>query len=135
MISEGKHKAVAIASDIQFGKTKSGIYQVAVPFAIEEGDDAGSVITYFGFFSEAARDRTIESLRRCGWTGDDVTNLGPMNRPVELVVEHDEYNGKVSAKVKWVNSLGGVKLKEQLDESEMESFAAEMKSLISGAPF
>ena len=135
MISEGKHRAVAVASDIQFGKTGTGTNQIAVPFAIEDGPDAGSVITYFGFFSEAARDRTIESLRRCGWTGDDLRDLGPMNRPVEIVVEHDEYNGKVRPKVKWVNSLGGVKLKDQLDESEMDSFADEMKSIISGAPF
>lgn len=134
MIQPGKYTAVAVAEDVQWGKTKTDKVQVAIPFRIEEGQHAGHTITWFGFFTEKARERTLESLRFCGWKGNDLANLGPLDQQVEIVVDEEEYDGKVRTKVQWVNRLGSgkVKLNETLDPNELRTFAAEMRGLAQG---
>lgn len=142
MIATGRH--TAICRSIQFGTTKTGNTQCAVEFEIVGDDeDRGGSITWFGFFTEKTFDRSIESLRHMGWTGDDLAELpalaesGGLATEIEIVVDHEEFNEKVQAKVKWVNRVGGggrVKLEKPIEGSDLRSFAAQMKSRISAAP-
>lgn len=138
IVAEGRHPA--ICRSIQFGKAGTGNVQIAIGFEIvDEGSpDNGSNITYFGSFSDAAIEFTVQALRNCGWTGDDLVELpaladsGGLAETVSLVVAHEEYDGKLQAKVKWVNKPGSgrVKLKDPLDEGGIRNFAMQMRGKI-----
>ena len=107
MIPEGTYRARA--TDGHLGYTSKGNEQVVVTFAITGGPHEGQAVTWFGFFSDACFDRTIRSLRHCGWQGNDVSDLtGIDTRDVDIVVEHNEYKGKITPRVSWVNQIGGL---------------------------
>src|SRR4051794_18119735 len=106
MLKAGTYRARGVESDL--GIAQTGKEQVFVKFAITSGPEEGQHVTWFGYFNtpENAK-RTIESLRTCGWTGTDITELTGIDaNEVELVVEHEEYNGKTRAKVRWINEIG-----------------------------
>ena len=134
MIGEGVF--LAVAKDVQWGETKNGKKQVAVQFELLSGDDMGQTVTWFGYFTDGTWKRTMESLRYMGWRGDDLSDLGPLDQQVEIVVELDEYNGKIRPKVQWVNRPGGgrVKLEKPLGDSELKKFAAQMKQRAKSVP-
>lgn len=140
MINIGKYPA--ICRSIQFGETSTGKEQAAIEFElIGDHADSGQSITAFLFFTEKTLSRTVESLRHLGWTGDDLSELpalaadGKLGQEVEIVVDHEEYEGKVSAKVKWINRPGGgsIKLEKPLDDAGLRTFAARMKASIRSA--
>jgi len=136
MIPAGIYTAKATGS-FDFGTSSGGTEQVAVEVEILEGNEAGHFMTWFGFFTEKTSERTVESLRLLGWQGDDITKLeGLGSRRVSIVVEHEEYQGKVSAKIQWVNRLGGlgVKLKAPMDDAAKRKFAAKMKGFAKAKP-
>lgn len=78
----------------------------------ENDPDYRRTATRFLYFSEKALPFAIKELRALGWTGDDIAELeilaanGELANEVEIVVEHEEYKGKVRDKVKWINSPG-----------------------------
>lgn len=142
MIAAGLHRA--LAQSIQFGHAGADDKpQVAVEFKfVDENDaDCGYSITWFGFFTDKTLKRTIESLRYIGWKGDDLAELptlaetGMLADEVDLVVEHDEYEGATRAKVAWVNKPGGgrVQLAKPMEVDSLKSFAARMKGSIAAA--
>ena len=60
-----------------------------------------------------------------------VTSIGGPDAPeVSLVVENEEYEGKWSTKIKWVNSPGGLAMKSQLPADKAKAFAAKMKGQV-----
>jgi hypothetical protein len=138
MIAIGTHRAVV--QSIQFGHASTGKEQVVVEFRLtdEHDPDVDQSVTYFGYFTDATFARTIESLRYCGWAGDDLSELpaladsGALANEVHLVIDHEEYEGKLQVKVKWVNRAGGGKLTlaQPMEASSLASFAARMKSSI-----
>ena len=132
MISEGKVTARATGASI--GLTLGNKEQVGIAFDLLDGPDAGQSITAYGSFSGAALPYTLEKMRTAGWRGDDLADLssigGPKTPDVQLVIEHEEYNGKLSAKVKFINSLGGVAMKEVLDAKAAQTFAARMRGAV-----
>ena len=112
----------------KIGTTSKGDPQVEVRF---ENDD-GEHISYFGYFSSKALPFTLKTLKTCGWDaaehGMDVTSLhgstALVGKQVEVVVEDNEYNGKVNQKVAWVNSLG-------LTLDEVKAIGEKLKGAIS----
>lgn len=136
MIEAGKYYARAVGAAV--GKANTGTDQIAVQFEITSaGEFTGHSITWYGYFTDAAFNRTIESLRTAGWKGTDLADLsdfGPDNQTVcEIVIEHEpDQNGKLRARVKWVNreNGGGPALKNQLAGNDLKSFAARMKGKI-----
>lgn len=131
---------IARAEQWGIGETDGGKPQVAVGFQIlTEGADL-SYITWHGYFTEKTTERTIESLRLCGWAGDDLTEIAESNpaanlgaNEVELVIEDETYDGKTRAKVQWVNRIGGaLALKAPLAGDKLKAFAAEMRGTIRG---
>lgn len=128
-IPQGKYRARAKNAD--FGFTLNGKEQVLVTFDLLDPDYDGETISWFGYFTDKTQERTMQALRYCGWQGDDVTNLdGISDQEVELVIEHETYEGKTRAKVKWVNRLGGgVTMKAPMAEAQRKAFAAKMKAL------
>jgi hypothetical protein len=113
------------------GETGGGNPQIAVEFEILTPDTPEKVLTWYGHFTEASADRTIESLRHMGWTGNDFEVLeGLDTNEVDLVVEEEDFEGKVSTKVQWVNRVGGVAIKTPLAGDKLKSFAAAMRGRI-----
>lgn len=126
---EGVYRARA--SSWGLGESKSGKEQLAIEFRLTDPEAPTKLITAFLFFTEKTFDRTIESLRHCGWQGDDLTNLSGLDaNEVDLVLEEEEYEGKRQTKVKWINRCGGLTLKAPLSEDKARTFAASMRDRI-----
>jgi len=131
VISAGPHRAAVTGDgeDYQWGKTQGGKVQIVVRVKTLEGESSGQTISWFGYFTPKTEERTMQSLRYMGWKGNDLMNLGALRQEFEIVVEHEEYEGRLRAKVAWINRLGGgqVKLKNPMGDDELRHFAAQMK--------
>lgn len=137
-------KAYAISTEQ--GMAKNGTEQIAVTFQIVDEDEDGTRgplhgqrRVWYGFFTEKAADRTLESLQHCGWSSDelkDIINLDDegcrraLPNVVELVIENETYNGRTVEKVRWVNAIGEGRsaIKNKADDKEVQSLSARMKS-------
>src|SRR6185437_16355806 len=123
----GKHPAKAIPG-AAIGAASTGTEQIGVPCEFVDGPNKGMQITWYGYFSDSAIDRTFESLRTLGFKGDDLGDLSSLGSPdapvVQLVLENEDYNGQTQVKVRWVNKLGGAAMKNAFDDSQRQSFAA-----------
>jgi hypothetical protein len=129
LIPEATYPARAV--EYEFGTSDNGTEQIGVSFRITQGDYAGRVLTWYGFFNTPENaQRAIKSLRACGWKGDDLATLtGLTENDVNIVVEVDDYQGKVTNKVAWVNGAG-VAMKNVMTEQQKKALAARMKGLI-----
>ena len=134
MIDAGTSRAKARRAAL--GKSSTGKEQVAVEWEMLDAPSGQSSITSYHYFSsEKAIEIAMDQLRAGGFKGDDLSDLSSLypdaNPPeVELVVAHEEYNGKWSAKVRYVNSLGGLAMAHPLDETQAKAFAARMRGAI-----
>lgn len=131
MLDAGTYRAHAIEAAL--GETDTGKEQVAVRFSLL--DHENTEITWYGYFTEKTAPVTLKALRTAGWRGTDLMDLSDLCNPdstpeVFLVVEHEEYEGKTSAKVRWVNGAGGLALKKALDPNKAKVFAARMRGQI-----
>jgi hypothetical protein len=131
MLDAGTYRAHAIEAAL--GETDTGKEQVAVRFALLDQENVE--ITWYGYFTEKTAPVTLRALRTAGWRGTDLMDLADLCNPestpeVFLVVEHETYEGKTSAKVRWVNGAGGLALKKTLDPNKAKVFAARMRGQI-----
>lgn len=123
---QGTHKARA--KEWALGLSQTGKEQIAVLFEITSGPHAGKSITWFGYFTDQTVDRTLESLRHCGWDSDSLADLdGLGENEVVLVVEDETYEGKTRSRVKWVNRESRLALKDQMSAAQVQAFAARMR--------
>jgi hypothetical protein len=145
MIAPGTYSAVVVPQTdggvelaARFGESnKKGTPFVLVAFEILSGPFAGQRISWFGYFTDATIDRTIESLRACGFTGDDLAAMGAQRPDIEvqIVVEHEEYEGKKRAKVQWVNAASrGINIEKPMDAKALGLFSARFKSKLKTIP-
>lgn len=130
MLNQGKYPARATQWDLGFAST--GSEQIAVLFEITAGEELGRSITWYGYFTDATYERTVESLRTMGWQGNDLATIDGLDaHEVQIVVEHepDDKGGPPRARVKWVNKLGGsLALKTVMDDRQKQEFARKMKA-------
>jgi len=118
----------ARAREWALGQSNNGKDQIAILFDIVAGEHAGKSITWFGYFTDATTERTLESMRHCGWDGDDFVSLDGLNaNEVELVLDEETYEGKTRTKVQWVNRTGRLSLKNAMDKQQQQAFAAKMR--------
>jgi hypothetical protein len=144
LIPPGKYRAKALSTS--FGHTKNGNEELVIKFQITEGPQAGSVTYGRLYFTDAAAARSTEALGYLGFSGDflelcephpDASGILPGECQIE--VEHSEYQGKTSDRVKWINALygkGGGAMKpagNPLDDAAKREFAARMRAM-TGAP-
>lgn len=135
-IAAGKYRGKA--KEWGIGKAGTGTVQVAIRFDLLDVVSEQGVcdsINYYGALSEAAYPFTVKALRACGWQGCDLTELennggGLDAQEVQLVVELEDYNGETRAKVRWVNTLGGLAMKDTLEGDSLKAFATQMKGKI-----
>lgn len=126
MIPAGKYRARGINAAL--GKTSKGNPQVGVEFNLLD-DEEGRTITWYGYFTDKTKESTFKALRTCGWEGDDLSNLNGIGiNEVHLVIEHDTNDkGERYARVRWVNSTGGLAMKDTLGTEDAKAFAARMR--------
>ncbi len=119
---------VARAVDIDLGYTSKGTPQYAVVFQKESKE----TITWYGYMTDASAERTLESLRYCGWRGmgPGAVTVDDLPEEVEIVVDDEEYNGEVYSRVKWVNQRSGrAALKDRMNDNQRRDFSAKFKNL------
>lgn len=132
MLNEGKY--TARAAELAWQTAQNGNTYLTLRFTVTDGESAGESATKNMFFSEKALQRTVEDLRLLGWTGDDPSTITPSDiaNEASITVEHETYtvNGedRTAARVKWINSLHG--LKSSADPSAVASFGAQLKARI-----
>lgn len=131
--NETRNKRYLRGKPMEFGlgETQGGREQVVVRFDITTPEAPEHSLTWYGYFTEASASRTVESLRYCGWAGDDLTDiqLDP-NIEVELVVEDEFYSGQWRTKVQFINRAGGLAIKAPLSGDRAKAFAASMRATI-----
>jgi len=135
MITPGTHRARALSAGL--GYSSNGKEQVGVDFQILEGEHEGEHITWWGYFTEATVDKTVEALRTCGWEGDDLCDLtGIEKNHVDLVVQAKEFTnpktGEVrdGVEVRWINRAGGMQMRDKMDQGQAAAFAAKMRGRV-----
>jgi hypothetical protein len=145
MIPSGTYKAKAI--DGVYGESKQkGTPFVRVSFKVTDGEHAGSIVGWDGYFTPNTQQRTIDSLRYCGcvFPKDSITDLTGLDaNEVSVVVEHEDYTYPTDhedaakagttttrARIAWVNSPGGIPEDQQMDDRKKAAFDARMKGAI-----
>lgn len=110
------------------GESKNGTRFIRVPVTINDGDQKGKTIDWYGYLSEKTQERTIEILETCFGINWNWENINFAGQEVEVVVEQDEYNGKTSFRAKWLNNPNsdrttGGKSPEEAEAAKIEAQA------------
>lgn len=146
LIPTGYYEGVAVPVTIddkqlwaQFGETGNGNPQVVIHYEITEGEYKGRRLPWFGYFTDDATDRTLESIRISGFADDDLSKLPstPLKSKVTLTVEHNTYEDKTHARVAWVNKPGGAILKvaNPLNQKALKGLAEKLAGKLGKVPF
>jgi hypothetical protein len=121
----------AKAREWGLGESGTGKPQVAVSFLVLTEGATHAQLTWYGYFTDETFDRTVESLRHCGWQGDDLSDLSGLDaNEVDLVVEDETYNGETRTRVQWVNKAGGLALRAPMAADRAKAFAASMRDRV-----
>jgi hypothetical protein len=158
MIPEGIYAAAVVPVEtphgslsIQFGPpTPNSPFSAALSFEIINGPCSGQRMTAFLYFGDKAGksgkttfERSIESLRICGFTGDDLDKFSDQHpdQEVSLTVKHEVYTNpqtgekKTTAKVAWINSpMRGFVIEAPLATSDLRKFSAQFKGALKRMP-
>lgn len=131
MLDAGTYRARAVQAAL--GEAGTGTEQVAVLFELL--DVPGKQLTWYGYWTEATWERTVDSLRIAGWTGSDISDLSELSSPaapeVFIVVTHDpDQNGVMRERVRWVNRTNGLQLKKTMDPGKAKAFATRVRAQI-----
>ena len=124
------YRARVVRDSAVLGYSKNkGTPQINVD--LELIDEGGIVMTWTGYFSDAANPYTIKNLRTLGFKGDDISDLSSLNNEklVQIVTEPEEFEGKVYEKIKFINPVGGFTMAEEqrMGDKERKTFAAQMR--------
>lgn len=126
----------ARAKSWALAEAKTGSVQVAVLFELLTEGMVGQTITWYGFWTDKTWERTVESLKYCGWEGDDPSDLQGLDKnEVDLVVENESYEDeqgitRTRPRVRWVNRPGGLAIAAPLAPDKAKAFAAEFRDRI-----
>ncbi len=133
-IGAGRHHVQVVGHVL--GRSGTGTPHIAVLFEDVNGDR----VTWYGYLTDAAMERTVRSLQVLGWDpmadGGRIEQLNGTQRlagaEAEIVVEMETFEGKTQPKVKWVNEVGGG-LGEGMPPQEATAFSASIRAKILSA--
>jgi hypothetical protein len=131
MIPQGKYRARGCEATL--ARTSEGKPQVAVDLVItEEGEAEGQHRTWYGSFSDKARERTFESLCLLGWDGDNLSELGGIDRnDVWVTIVHEEdLEGNPRDRAAFINGSPGLAVKEPMGADDAKAFAEQMRGFV-----
>jgi hypothetical protein len=122
----------ATALDAVLTESKNGNAMVVIAFQLL--DPPHIEMAYRGMLMGKQTDRTLDTLRLCGWKGDDLSNITlDKGNEVALVLENEVYEGKNHTHIKWVNKVGGAgmaKVKDSLSPVERQALAASLAGAV-----
>lgn len=131
----GFFKAIA-TGEFAVGKASTGTTQIDVQFKLLEGPQEGSTINWRSYYKAGGDwSKNIEQLIVAGWDGegfpDGLNGLGSKEVVLNIMDEESIKDGKMYARVRWVNPPGRkvTNTGAQLDKNEQAAFAAQMRAL------
>lgn len=88
---------------------------IRIPLVVtEQGESQGEKVEYAAWISHKSLDRTMKNLAEVfGFDGNlerlaELLDDGPfVGQDCSITTAEEEYNGKVSVKIKWLNKSGG----------------------------
>jgi len=94
-----------VSADVGRSKNQGTPYvRVAFEFLNDEGEPTGQGNSWDGYLTDKTYERTLESLKACGWDGKDwETFNGISNKVVRLTLKKETYKDKSFWKIEWVN--------------------------------
>lgn len=144
----GRHSAKI--TDYSVSESQAGDPMLQVRFKFKGNDDGSDCEwNWYGSFKEGkAREITLKALVVMGFVGDEfeklcdgpVSNCLDMNKEVSIETGNEEYNGKTSYRINWVNEPGGGAMRDAMDKGKAKikfggmNLKAEMMSIRQGAP-
>jgi hypothetical protein len=132
-------KAKAIPGAFELGFSSNNNEQIGVRVQLIGGEFDGQSMTWYGTFTPASEERTIEQLQIAGWNGEDFLSLpGLGSTEFELQLEEQEPQGGGAPywKPTFINRLG-VAMKNPMNDAEKRTFAQRVQALarpVGGAP-
>lgn len=140
-IVNGTYRAKASGKCVLGTSANKGTAYLELYFKVIEGDHAGALVRWTGYFTENTNERTIQSLLTMGWQGEDPSEFadgelhGLDSKEVDIVVELEEYekDGEVrhSPRVQWVNRPGGyLNTDNAMSNEAAKSFGERMRGLV-----
>ena len=148
MLNKGMYAAVVVPVQTEFGElacqfghsSKKATPQVVVCFEVLRGPHAGKRMSWIGYLTEKAEERTLKTLRLCGFAGDDIDKFAdqrPTNE-VQLDVQDEiDDKGQTRTRIAWVNDPtfgGGMKMENALGGADLRKFGAQFKSKLKAMP-
>lgn len=143
-LEKASYRVRAVAADIGFNPD-NGNKQVSITGRVVDHDALnGEEITAVLHFSPKAQERSIESLLNFGFPIDDITQLADADEAkcaellpdvAEFQCAPEEWDGKWSLKVQWVNKPGRGKFafKNKLEGGDLKAFGSELKNALKNA--
>ena len=116
MITEGKYNCIVLAPQngwfIELGENNTPA--ILLNLKVTDGKHEGEEITFHAWISDKSMERSIKNLKEVfGFNGDLLAlsrclTTGPfVGKACSVVCEEEEFKGKISVKVKWLNRAGG----------------------------
>src|SRR4051812_31922480 len=146
-MQKARYRAKAVSW--QLGEASTGTPQVGIEFEVQDGEHQGERISGYFALSDAAAKYTLEKVRNCGWTGNDICELDDATASasmaaniVELVVEPEfqikegrtvvDEDGKIKERlrIQFVNRGGGLAMKKPMTEDKKKLLAAKMRGTL-----
>lgn len=111
-LKQGQWRVNAKVTGSKMGTTSTGKEQLVISF--ETDDPNTPTISKYLFFTDKSMDISLKALVALGWKPEDhdfnITLLNGtdvlVGRECALVLENEDYNGKTSTKVVFVNTKG-----------------------------
>lgn len=123
-------KGRAVAGSHDFGTSKKGTEQIGLRVMLVDGEHAGQTATWYGYFTDAAQERCIESLKTAGWNGEWTPDLDmPGLGSTEFDFQYEEETtpeGSIWLNGNFINRLG-VAMSNKMDAAGKAAFAARMR--------
>lgn len=126
-IPDGTYRARAVEAILTTTRQDKPCVVVTFEFLDQAWKDVR--MQWRGYFTDKTTDRTLESLRYCGWKGDDVTKLDGVDEcEVDLVVAREkDLKGRWMPRVQWVNKPGMAAAGAPMPPDRAAAFAAAMR--------
>lgn len=106
MIPEGTYVARVIEHEPGYS-SKKGTPQVRLKWGLKNGGQEGVTLDQYLYFTELSSEIAFKVLDAAGWDGNDEVDLvGVGSVDAEIVVKHEEYEGKVRERIAFVNKPG-----------------------------
>ncbi len=129
LLPEGDYPVKAVKHRMGFSGNENE--QIGILLNVTDGEYKGRRLLYYGTFTDAGMEFTIKAMRALGMQGDDIERdahtMYTSNAQAVAVVQHETYQGKTRAKVKWINGADVV-MKHEMNPNELSAFSKRMKA-------